>query len=339
MFVGGIDEYLFTNGGIEERNWRIADHDFTYSTLWISVLFGLLVEIFLLNVIIVIVNESWDDVSRHGSEVFWENRLNVLLEVKSFANWRLPNFPMVSKTWRAANSLSSWRRFIRWMGSFVDVFYDFFLFETSVSGIDATNKHHSSDLFVHMLSSQHNGFAQKTWKCWKNASGKGFVFSLRKKIPLALKIICQIFVFFFLVAASFIGGLFTLGSLWPRSFRQFLFGSNEMHHNDVPGEMSREVRNLFKHNENYDAMMKESKKLHDMLHEKDAELSRINMQLLQQQRDRVEILQNESSTKSMVEDMKQQYEESLKLQRETSARLESKLNELMELMTIEKIYS
>ena len=58
MFVGGIDEYFFTNGGIEERNWRIADHDFTYSTLWISVLFGLLVEIFLLNVIIVIVNES-----------------------------------------------------------------------------------------------------------------------------------------------------------------------------------------------------------------------------------------------------------------------------------------
>jgi len=63
------------------------------------------------------------------------------------------------------------------------------------------------------------------------------------------------------------------------------------------------------------------------------------MQLLQQQRDRVEILQNESSTKSMVEDMKQKYEESLKLQRETSIRLESKLNELMELMTIEKIYS
>mmetsp|Transcript_3975 Transcript_3975/g.5907 ORF Transcript_3975/g.5907 Transcript_3975/m.5907 type:complete len:110 (+) Transcript_3975:148-477(+) len=103
--------------------------------------------------------------------------------------------------------------------------------------------------------------------------------------------------------------------------------------------MGREVRNLFKHNENYDAMLKESKKLHDMLHEKDAELSRVNMQLLQQQRDRVEILQNESSTKSMVEDMKQKYEESLKLQRETSIRLESKLNELMELMAIEKICS
>eukprot|EP00590_Aulacoseira_subarctica_P006410 CAMPEP_0172429556 /NCGR_PEP_ID=MMETSP1064-20121228/50911_1 /TAXON_ID=202472 /ORGANISM="Aulacoseira subarctica , Strain CCAP 1002/5" /LENGTH=98 /DNA_ID=CAMNT_0013175049 /DNA_START=447 /DNA_END=740 /DNA_ORIENTATION=+ len=98
-----------------------------------------------------------------------------------------------------------------------------------------------------------------------------------------------------------------------------------MDHNEVPGEMSREVRNLFKQNENYDAMLNESKKLHEMLREKDAALSLLSMQLLQQQEERVDFLEDESNSKAIAEGIKQQYEESIRLHRETSSRLESKL--------------
>ena len=311
MFVAGLDEYLFTNGAVEERNWRIADHDMQYSTMWVSFLFGLLVQILLLNVIIVIVNESWDDVSRHGTEIFWEHRLNALLEVKAFGSWRIP-----PKAHQKRQAIA--RRMNR-------------ISERILELIFFGNSRAKQSVFDYMLSLQHDGFLLQSYKEWKTASAEAWLRCVVVRTLLVLKVIHHILIFTVLVALSFFGGLMTLGILWPRSFRSFLFGSNEMdNESNIPGEMSREIRMLHKQCDNYEKMLKESTKYHEVLREKDVELKFINAQLQQQERSKLE--KEEDNVRAAMEEMKRQYDEMFRLQLEANNRLEEKLSALMQML-------
>jgi hypothetical protein len=179
LFLSGIDIEDYVNNPI----MRV-----------LSIAFGLIVGIILLNVVIAIVSNSWNEAIKEAEELFWLSRMEFLM---------LFNLP---------TGESSLDKVLQWMDDLLgDICKPFWPGKDYEVLFDS--------FFDRMLSDDVGSFRWEiSYECGTRSERGEFTVFITLKAAFVLALFC------ILACIWIVIGLFSIGTLWPRRIRCFILG-------------------------------------------------------------------------------------------------------------------
>jgi len=187
----------------------------------ISIIYGFLITIVLLNVVIAIVSDSWAIVHEQGKNVYWQYRLIFLAEVKSYEEYLC----IVSTKKSCIDML------MNRIDSALDKIISLLWIREYWGSFDS--------VIDRVTTEEYGGLSWQFNYDYKRASGWG-------KVVMVGKTMVLLAIFWFFVLLWFVAGLATVGLFWPRSIRRAIFGQMVIEEQSELEEISKEGRELRK---------------------------------------------------------------------------------------------
>jgi len=184
----------------------------------ISIVYGFLVTIVLLNVVIAIVSDSWAIVHEQGKNVFWQYRLIFLTEVKSYEEYL------------CISAEPSWiDGLMKICDTCLDKVCNFFWVREYWGSFDS--------IIDRVTTEEYGGLS---WQFTYDYKRAGWC----KKAHMIIKTIILLAIFWFFVLLWFLWGLASVGLFWPTSIRRAIFGQMVIEEKTELEEISEEIQKV-----------------------------------------------------------------------------------------------
>jgi len=212
-----ISTFDFFLGGIP-----ISEYSDSRMMTIISIFYGFLVTIVLMNVLIAIVSASWAGVHQQGKEVYWEYRLVFLSEVKSYEKYLCLG--------RDGYSCSD--RLMKMLDKCLDKICQCFWLREYWGKFDS--------IIDRVTSKEYGGLSWQFRYDYGNAESRTIRVYMVAKTCMLLAIFYSVLLFWF------IAGILTIGVFWPVSIRRFIFGQLIIEDKTELEDISEQIKKVVK---------------------------------------------------------------------------------------------